>query len=122
MGQLLVKPGVDLGTTLTPAGARILEVLKRLVVGYAFDVTITSGRDSHPPEDVHSLGEAFDLRTHTLSEAQKYVLLNDLRRELYRPIRRFYAFLEDAGGPNEHLHVQRRLGTMYQMDDYLRSA
>lgn len=123
MGQILLKPGVDLGTVLAAAGARILEVLKALAPTYDFDITITSGRDGvhSGPDDPHHTGEAFDLRTNTLTTAQKYRLLSDLRLALYKPDRRFYAFLEAAGTPNEHLHVQRRAGTTYEPLDYLDS-
>ena len=121
MGRLLIKSGVDLGTTLAPAGARMLDLCKRLAPTYDFDLVITSGRDGvhSGPHDPHFTGEAFDLRTQGLSEPQKRRLLNDLRVGLYREPRRFYAFLEDAGGPNEHIHVQRRMGTVYTVDDYL---
>lgn len=124
MGRLLVKPGVDFGTSLAPAGARILGVIKDVTAAADFDVTITSARDgvhSGPPDPHHS-GEAFDLRTNTLQAAQKRRLLNDLRAGLYRDPRRFYAFLEDEGGPNEHIHVQRRAGTVYDIFDYLIGA
>ena len=45
MGRLLVKPGVDFGAELHPAGARILEVTKRVADLMDFDVVITSARD-----------------------------------------------------------------------------
>lgn len=129
MGRLLVKPGVDFGAVLAPAGARILDVVKRLTRSYVFDVVITSARDGvhSGAADPHHTGEAFDLRTRTLSGVQKKQLLVDLQHELYGPNtldspRRFYAFLEDSGGPNEHIHVQRRLGTVYTVLDYLEDA
>lgn len=124
MGILLVKEGVDFGANLMPAGARILDVLKRLVQSYSFDVTITSARDGihSGPDDPHHTGEAFDLRTNTLTDDQKRLLLADLQSTLYVSTpRRFYAFLEDAGGPNEHIHVQRRAGTTYSILDYLQN-
>lgn len=110
--------------TFAPAGARILEVLKRLVAGYDFDVTITSARDGihSGPADPHHSGEAFDLRTQDLTPAQKLILLMDLRRELYKTPRRFFAFLEAPDTGNEHIHVQRRAGTTYSATDYLTSA
>lgn len=124
MGRLLIKPGVNFGESLAPAGARMLDVLKLLVPSYPFDVTITSARDGEHsgPRDPHHSGEAFDIRTNTLQPSQKRLLLNDLRTALYKDPRRFYAFLEDAGGLNEHLHCQRRAGTIYTVCDYLENA
>ena len=123
MGRLLVKPGVSFGEVLAPAGARILEVLKRLVADYSFDVTITSARDgTHSgPDDPHHSGQAFDLRTHGLADDQKALLLVDLRETLYKAPRKFYAFLEAPGTPNEHIHCQKRKGTTYTVSDYLQS-
>lgn len=123
MGRLLIKPGVEFGP-FTPAGARILDVVKRLALSYAFDVVITSAADGDHsgPDDPHHMGEAFDLRTQNLSPTQKTLLVQDLRRELYNTPRRFYAFLEAAGTPNEHIHCQRRAGTTYSILDYLDNA
>lgn len=120
MGQILIKPGVSFGP-FAPAGARILDALKRLVPAYDFDVTITSAADGEHsgPTDPHHSGEAFDLRTNTLTQAQKWRLLTDLRKVLYRDARRFYAFLEAGGAPGEHIHVQRRAGTTYTVLDYI---
>ena len=124
MGQLLIKPGVDFGTVLAPAGARILEVLKRLTAGYPFDVTITSARDgAHSgPGDPHHSGQAFDLRTNTLTDDQKATLLTDLRETLYKTPRKFWVDLEAPGQPHEHIHVQRRKGVTYTVQDYLQNA
>ena len=127
MGILLVKEGVEFGGVLHPAGARILEVLKQVVASLDFDVTVTSARDGkHSGSgDPHHSGEAFDLRTKSLTAAQKQGLLQRLRAGLYReptgPGRRFYAFLESEGTANEHIHVQRRKGTTYTILDYLAS-
>ena len=124
MGILRVKPGVVFTPQLPPAGARILEVLKRATQSYGVDVTITSAADGvhSGPTDPHYTGEAFDLRTHDLTAAQKSRLLNDLWAGLYREPRQFYAFLEAPNTPNEHIHVQRRNGVIYTMLDYLRDV
>ena len=125
---ILIKKGVDFGTNLAPAGARILEALKRIAAEVDFDITITSARDgAHSgPTDPHHSGEAFDLRTKTLAPAQKQLLLTRLRQELYPKLpgelRRYYVVLEDAGGSNEHIHGQRRLGTTYSAYDFLSNA
>ena len=124
MGRLLVKTGVDFGTSLAPAGARILDVLKRLVASYPFDVTITSARDgAHSgPNDPHHSGEAFDLRPNALSTEQKATLLADLRETLYKTPRKFWVDLEAPGQPYELIHVQRRKGVTYTVVDYLNNS
>lgn len=125
MGKILVKPGVDFGKELAPAGARILDALKQLVKPYDYNITITSARegDHSGPTDPHKLGEAFDIRTKDLTDLQKNRLLSDLKTVLYTsPMPRFFAFLEAPGTPNEHLHVQRRKGTAYNIFDYLSNA
>ena len=116
-----IGPGVELATPLSPAGARILEALKKVAAFIDFDITITSANDGKHsgPQDPHHRAAAFDLRTKTLQEPQKALLLRLLREELYGNPRRFYAFLEDTGGPNEHIHVQERLGTTYTIYDLL---
>ncbi len=122
MGRLLVKPDVDFGTNLAFAGARILDVAKKVAELMDFDVMITSAREGvhSGPNDPHHKGEAFDFRTNTLKPEQKARLLTSLQNGLYtsRPAR-FYAFLESPGLLNEHIHVQRRMGTVYNVFDYL---
>ena len=121
MGRLLVKPGVEFGESLAPAGARILETLKELARGYSFNITITSARDGQHsgPADPHHSGEAFDLRVKGLNSAQIALLLNDLRAGLGPA---FYSFHEAPGTANAHIHVQRAKGTTYRISDYLRNA
>lgn len=121
MAQILVKPGVEFGDSFAPAGARILEALKQIVRYLGFDVTITSARDGEHsgPEDPHHKGEAFDIRTHDLSKPQKDTLLGLLKARLGDI--HFFAFLEAAGTPNEHIHVQRKKGTTYSPLDYLQA-
>lgn len=126
MGKLLIKSGVDFQTStpgidrdsLAPAGARILEVLKQIAASSPFDVTITSAADgTHSgPADPHHSGEAFDIRTHGLSPEQIIRLLGDVRIRLGI---RFYAFVEAPNQANEHIHIQRRKGTVYTLLDYL---
>lgn len=121
MGRLLVKPGCEFGAELAPAGARILDVAKKVAELVDFDITITSARDGiHAPNSAHYKGEAFDFRTKTLKPDQKARLLTSLQNGLYtsQP-RKFYVFLEDAGGDNEHVHCQRRAGIQYSVWDYL---
>lgn len=120
MGQILVKPGVDFGTVLAPAGAKILDHLKSLASLLSFEIMITSARDGvhSGPGDPHHSGEAYDVRTHGLEPAQRDLLLEDI--QTLGP--RFYAFLEAPGTPNEHIHVQRAKSTTYGILDYLADA
>jgi hypothetical protein len=122
MGKVLVKTGVEF-TRIAPAGARILEVLRALVTELPFNVTITSAcdgvhsaGDAGGRQDPHYTGEAYDLRTRDLTALEKGRLLMELQRRLGD---RFYAFLEAPLTPNEHIHVQRRKGTVYSILDYL---
>jgi len=122
--MLRIKDGVDFGSALSPAGARILDVLKRLAPTYDFDITITSARDGvhSGPDDPHHSGEAFDVRSQGLTALQIAALLHDVQVGLYNSTpRRFYAFYEAAGTTNAHLHIQRRAGTIYTVRDYLQN-
>lgn len=119
MGHLVRKAGTDF-SSIAPAGVRILEHLKQIAATCAFDVTITSACDgAHSgPADPHHTGEAYDVRTQGLTLEQVTFLIESL----HRLGGRFYAFVEDPGTANAHIHVQRTKGTTYTIDDYLRSA
>ena len=119
--MIRVKAGVEFGHEIAPAGMRILEVLKQIAAIVDFDITITSARDgAHSgPNDPHHTAEAFDLRTKGLTKTQKATLLASLQTALYQEPRLFYAFLEAPQSPNEHIHCQRRQGTVYSVADYL---
>ncbi len=122
MGKLLVKAGVDFGSSLAPAGAQILGALKAIVSGYPYDITITSSRDgrhSGGATGPHGMGEAFDIRTRNLTLARKQQLVKDLQLCLGA---RFFTFLEAPGTANEHIHCQRKRNTTYSIQDYLRDA
>lgn len=112
-----VKDGVEF--TFAPAGFRILEVLLKASKTMNTTFTITSGSDgTHSgPKDPHKTGEAYDIRTHDLTEAKKNELLMRLKADLGP---RFYVFLEDPGLANEHIHAQRRNNTIFTITDYLK--
>lgn len=132
--MITCKSGVVI-MPLAPAGVRILEAIKQAAKTVGVQIVITSGRDGvhSGPSDPHKLGEAFDLRTHGYTDEEKRDLLTQIMLSLQTedpqdaPIetagglatKRFFGFLEDAGGPNEHLHIQRRNNTVYTLDDYL---
>jgi hypothetical protein len=129
-GVVQVKPGV-LFTTIAPAGFRLLQAIERAARAVRVELTITSACDgAHSgPEDPHHRGEAYDVRSHGLPEAVKDAVLaqilaacNDDGTGPAQPVpdiarslasSKFFGFLEGAGTPNEHLHVQLRKGRSY---------
>lgn len=124
MGVLRFKTGVTLRPD--PGGARILGTLDRLARELPYDLTVTSGADSHRATDPHTLGRAFDVRTHGLTRDQAvYVLratLIDLQLDAQdAPLetsgglatRKFFGWLEHPGTANEHLHFQVRKGRTF---------
>lgn len=106
---LRVKDGVQF-TVIAPGGFRILWALETVADRIAHDLTITSACDgAHSgPTDPHHRGEAYDVRTHDLPDPK--LALSYLQQELGD---RFFAWIEDEGHDNEHLHVQVRKGTVY---------
>lgn len=125
MFGLRVKEGVQF--KLTKAGGRIICALDFACRELKMDLTVTCGSDGHPPEDPHTLGEAFDIRTHDIdSDATKQALirvimsyLRDGSTDVVTPTSiglattHFYAQLEFPNLDNEHIHIQRRKGTVY---------
>jgi hypothetical protein len=111
-GVVRVKEGV-LFTVIAPAGFRILSAIDQTAASMGRDLTITSACDGmhSGPDDPHKTGEAYDVRTQDLPDDQKTVLLHGIISTLGWTY--FYAFLEDAGTINEHLHCQRKKGTVY---------
>jgi hypothetical protein len=112
VSMVRIKPSVT--SILTPAGIRILSALDYVAQTLSRDVTITSGSDGDHsgPSDPHKLGLAYDIRTKDDPDKQQLItaLLNRLAATDQG---RFYAFIEDDGGPNEHIHCQLRRGTTY---------
>jgi len=125
MGTLRVKLGVKFDR-IDPAGFRILGSLDRIVRALPFDLTITCGSDSHPASDPHTLGRAYDVRTHDLTPEQKQQVLRDLlldlqEHDLDAPMEvsgglatsHFFGWIEHPNTSDEHLHAQQRKGTTY---------
>lgn len=125
MGVLRVKPGARFDR-IDAAGFRLLGTLDRIAREVPYDLTISCGSDDHPPTDPHTLGRAYDVRTHDLTPDQRaYVLravLLDLQADAAdAPLetsgglatRHFFGWLEHAGEANEHLHFQQRKGTAF---------
>lgn len=126
-----VKEGVQF-TVLAPAGMRLLEAIKETARTLNSHLMITCACDDHDPDDPHTTGEAYDLRSHDLQPRQKRAVLRELmlqlqHGELDAPLAvsgglatmSFFAFLEDENTENEHFHVQRRRSTVYTIEDYL---
>lgn len=124
---LKFKAGVTLVTPPRPAGSRLLGSIERGCRALGVDLTVTCGSDSHPKEDPHTLGEAFDIGIVGLSPQQVLALLNFLKADL-GPL--FYVQFEvptltmvaellrpiavvNAGATGPHLHAQRAKGTTY---------
>jgi hypothetical protein len=117
---------VQLKSPPTAAGSRILGTLERAGRTLGFNVLVTCGTEDHPPEDPHTLGEAFDVRTLNFTPAEIVTLLHWLQAELGEA---FYCQYETPTAPRsailaalavvnpaatgEHLHVQRAKGTVY---------
>lgn len=111
------KPGV-LFTVIAPGGFRILAALEDAADQIAHDLTITSACDGvhSGPDDPHHRGEAYDVRTKDLPD--KNLALNKIKDFLAIPESaeqgsRFFAWIENEGLDDEHIHVQVRKGTVY---------
>lgn len=123
---LRVKPGVQFDP-IAPAGFRILSALEVTARRLKLDITITCGSEDHAPGTPHSLGEAYDFRTHDWTQDQKLAVLREAMLELCDdatsdaplPVSggtataHFYGQIEHPNVPNEHGHIQRRAGTIY---------
>src|SRR5215469_4222899 len=98
---------------LAPGGVRILGALECVARKLGKDLTITSGSDGcHSGElDPHHEGNAYDVRSHDFSEADKPAVLNAIQALL--PSDLFYCFLESPGTADEHWHCQVKKGTTY---------
>lgn len=128
MGVLRALPAVTLRAD--PAGFRIIGALDRIVRALPRDLMVTVGANGHAPDDPHTKGRGFDVRTHDQTSEQRTFLLRALLLDLQdapddapQPLatvplenlatRRFFAQIEDPEGPNEHLHVQQRKGVPF---------
>lgn len=119
---LRVAPGVQF-TVIAPAGFVILAALLAATRDLGSDLTITSACDgTHSgPNDPHHRGEAYDVRSHTFADVMKRTVLETIMGELgiYQEqdggfvTDKFFGWLEQAGQPNEHFHVQLRHGVIY---------
>ena len=112
-GIIKVKDGVEF-TVIAPGGFAMLSAIQVTARNMGWDLTITSACDgTHSGlNDPHHRGEAYDVRTHDVPNPQR--LLDELVANLEtRDAGRFFAFLEDPGTDNEHIHCQVKKGTVY---------
>jgi len=111
-GVVRVKDGVAF-TVIAPAGFRLLRAIDYVADRLGLDLTITSACDGEHsgPADPHHDGSAYDLRTHDLNAAQVQEVLHTLRSVL--PSEQFFVLLESPGQEQEHIHAQRRKGTVF---------
>lgn len=112
--RVSIKSGV-LFSVFAPGGILILWALKTLAAE-GFPIVITSGTDSEHagPTDPHYRGEAYDVRSKSMSHDQQAAFLTRMR-ELLGP--KFYLFLEHPGEMNEHFHIQVRKGQRVTVED-----
>ena len=104
-----VKDGVQF-TVIAPGGFALLSAIDLTAKEIKHDLTITSACDgTHSgPTDPHHRGEAYDIRTKDLPSPQH--ALETLQVQL-GPL--FFAWIEDEGEDNEHIHCQVRRDTVY---------
>lgn len=122
MAVLRVKPGVRFDR-IDPGGFRLLGSLDRVVRSMASELVITCGSDSHPSLDPHTLGRAYDVRTHSLTPEQKDFVLRGVLLDLEDGVpmetsgglatANFFGWLEHKGEDGEHLHFQQRRGVSF---------
>lgn len=108
--MLMFKQGVRV-EKLTPQCVLAMMVADGLWGDYgAAHCVVTSVRDGrHGAAGKHPDGDAFDLRTKTISEAgkERRVLLQELRTELSARLPEGYDVIAEAiGSDNEHIHVE----------------
>jgi hypothetical protein len=103
------KPGVQF-TVIAPGGFALLSAIDLTAKEIEHDLTITSACDgTHSgPSDPHHTGNAYDIRVSDLPNPQH--ALETLQVQL-GPL--FFAWIENAGQPNQHIHCQVKKGTVY---------
>jgi hypothetical protein len=118
------------GCTIEPTAvtARLLGAVDRVAMNSSFDITVTSGSDSHPLNDVHTRGLALDLRSHDLDDVEKADMMRAILWELADEAPEdvsarnhawlaletdeWFIQLEHHGDLTEHVHLQRRQGAL----------
>lgn len=118
--------GVTMSRPPAPAGCRILRALDDATLHLDRDLVVTCADGKHPPDDPHTLGEAYDVRTRDL-DVERIVELHAYLMGTLGPL--FTVLYEVPKAPTEpalvaiatvsmvatadHIHVQRKRGTSY---------
>ena len=105
-----IKEGVSFAV-VSPGGIVVMGAFLYAAQKLGHDITITSACDGlhSGPEDPHHRGDALDCRTHDLPDKQKALAA----MKEYAGEDHFFFWIEDEGGPNEHIHGQVKKGTVY---------
>lgn len=117
MTRLLCKPGTVFGG-FSRALLRVLDVLDQAVAlgiaGVPAAVTLTAGSNGgHAAGSAHYRFEAVDVRTKDFASTEaKHAFADIVRVQLGDG---FFVDLEDEGADNEHLHVQLRRNTRFDL-------
>ncbi len=113
---------------LAKAGVRLLGALDATARRLHVNLIVTCADKEHDAMDPHALGEAFDVRTQGFSDDRKRTILRETLVELAdagNPMDQpesvgggigtihFWGWIEHPNQSNEHLHIQRRKGTVY---------
>jgi hypothetical protein len=112
---------------IAPAGFRILAALSDFATDFPSDIFITSATDGihSGPTDPHKTGEAIDIQSNQWPPETKQAVCRAIveRSEGHGAVAvqvgggwgtdHFWGWVEDEGGPNNHIHVQRKRGTTY---------
>lgn len=111
MGIVTIKPGA-LFETIAPGGFVLLHAIQSAADALGVDLVITSGTDGlHSGQaDPHHRGEAYDVRVHDFPADLQQKILEHIQTAAGAA---FYAFIEDPGTGNLHIHCQVRKGTKY---------
>lgn len=117
-----VKEGVQF-TKIAPGGFRILSKLEFVAQALNTDIWITSACDGvhSGPTDSHPAGRAYDIDVEPHNTTKLQLIVKTLMDSLGNAIEGsggwvtdyFFGWVEAAGTPNEHGHVQVRKGIAY---------
>lgn len=109
--MIKIKDGVKL-KFVVPQMAIALSVVDGILNQFTPNTIITSANDlTHMKGSLHYAGQAFDFRTHDIVLLSKYRDRTEMLEDLKRTVKEnlggeFDVLIEDASGPNEHMHVE----------------
>jgi hypothetical protein len=108
MAELHTKVGVELAIIDEVTLDMLFGILAAAKSCGLSVVTITSGSDGvhSGPNDPHHFGHALDVRVHDFPASVPPATFLASLLSVIGP--KYFAFIEDAGTSNEHLHVQWR--------------